>query len=197
LASWGTLDPGSSHGRTICWFIPAGLAASDLSLSPGCLAGAHQPLRRLCVGLASLMSWQGAAYALPVSTWLCCWQDETVAGGSVPRRCGFWCPWGLALVPMAVACLFLLADGPFTVLHRLAADCVREAPAPNFLPQRLSQWLALLANPHAILTQHGHWRFCHELGPSARDSIVLFPIAAYLGAGLLCLALSAIGWLPW
>jgi hypothetical protein len=165
LASWGTLILVFTWEDNVLVH-PAGLAALAICLFHlGAWRGRTSLYAGLCVGLSSLMSWQGAAYALPVMY------------GTLVLARWLW----LSVYWLAAHSL------SYTGLVHTAF----ESPSPNFLPQQPSQWLALLGNPRAILTHMGIG-VCHELGPSARDSMAMVPYLPYLGAGLLCLAL-----LPW
>ena len=188
LASWGTLILVFTWEDNVLVH-PAGLAALAICLFHlGAWRWRHSLYAGLAVGLSSLMSWQGAAYALPVM-----YVALVLAGRD--RR---W--WqrarDVALVPLGlVLARWLWLSLYWLTAHSLSyASLVRtafESPSPNFLPQGLSQWLALLGNPRAILTHMGIG-VCHELGPSVRDSSAIGPYLPYLGAGLLCLAL-----VPW
>jgi hypothetical protein len=188
LASWGTLILAFTWEDNVLVH-PAGLAALAICLFHlNSWRGRTSLYAGLCVGLSSLMSWQGAAYALPVMYVALLLAGRDRRWWKRARDVGL-VPLGLALARWLWLSVYWLTAHSlsYTGLLRTAF----ESPAPNFLPQRLSQWLALLANPRAILTHMGIG-VCHELGPSARDSIVLVPYWPYLGAGLLCLAL-----LPW
>ena len=188
LASWGTLILVFTWEDNVLGH-PAGLAALAICLFRlRAWQWRHSLYAGLLVGLSSLMSWQGAAYALPVM-----YGTLVLAGRD---RCWWQRARDVTLVPLGLALArWLWLSVYWLTAHSLSyAGLVRtafESPAPNFLPQRVSQWLALLGNPRAILTHMGIG-VSHELGPGARDSSVLVPYLPYLGAGLLCLAL-----VPW
>ncbi len=188
LSSWGTLILVFTWEDNVLVH-PTGLAALAICLFHlGKWSWRHSIYAGLLVGLSSLMSWQGAAYAFPViyTALVLCgrghrWQQRLRDAALVPL--------GLALAR------FIWLSTYWLTAHQLSyAGLIRtafERPLPSFLPKRPSEWLILLGNWRTILTHMGIG-VSHELGPSVRDSTAIVPYFPLLGACLLCL-----GVVPW
>jgi hypothetical protein len=136
------------------------------------------------VGLSSLMSWQGAAYLLPVGcaallagrnrAWLARLRDTmvvplTFAGTRALWTVGYW----LSASKLSLTTLLVTAF---------------ERPSPNFLPEAMKDWMTMLGNPRAILI-HAGIGVTHELGPSIRDLPGIQAHLHLLGGCLIGLAL--------
>jgi hypothetical protein len=188
LCSWGTLllvftwednilvHPGALAGLAVCIFRIGNWRARD-----SLLAGA-------CIGIASLMSWQGAAFAVPAI------YAAAVLGG--PGRA-----WHRRLVDAAVVPLALVATRTVWVgVYWLTATKLSftkllrgafERPSPNFLPEHLSGWWVLLGKWREILGHVGVG-VTHEVGPSLRDAAAVVPYLRYLG--MVLLGISFLSW---
>jgi len=136
------------------------------------------------VGIASLMSWQGAAYIFPAG------YAALVAGEGRAwwrrTRDALLVPIGLVIMRTAWVCIFWLS-APKLSLSRLLRIAF-ERPSPNFLPETLSGWLALLGKPREILV-HAGIGVTHELGPGIRDMPGIAAYYPFLGG---CLAISGL-----
>lgn len=189
LCSWGTLllvftwednilvHPGALAALAVCIFRVGNWRARD-----SVLAGA-------CAGIASLMSWQGASFALPAM------YAAALLGG--PGRAWYRRLADTALVPLGlvtlravwVAIYWLTAtELSLTRLLRTAF----ERPSPNYLPEHLLGWWSLLGKWREIL-DHVGVGVTHEVGPSLRDSAAAVPYLRYFGT--LLLALAFMSWL--
>jgi 4-amino-4-deoxy-L-arabinose transferase-like glycosyltransferase len=187
LTGWGTLLLAFTWEDNIL-FHPFALAALALclvridewrwrqSLAAGVLAG-----------LASLMSWQGAAFALPAiyaslvlasapTTWWRRLRDAALV------------PAGLVLARFAWAALYWLTTRQldFAGLVKTAF----ERPTPNFLPQHLAGWWALLGRWRELLAHLG-LGVTHELGPGVRDRVTSVPHQMAVGSTFVVLVFAA------
>lgn len=185
LLSWGTLllvftwednvlvHPGALAALAVCIFRIGKWRPRD-----SVVAGA-------CVGIASLMSWQGASYGLPVL-----YAAAFLAG---PRPSQWARIRDLALIPLALVAtraawvLFYWLTAMRLSLAKLLRIAF-ERPSPNYLPQRLSGWWALLCSWRQIL-EHLGIGVTHEAGPVLRDAAGIVRYLPYLGAFLLVFAL--------
>ena len=152
LCSWGTLllvftwednvlvHPGALAALTVCVFRVGDWRARD-----SILAG-------VCAGMASLMSWQGASFALPAM-----YVAAVLAG---PDRSWFRRLRDSALVPLglvamrAIWVLIYWITATQLSLPRLLRTAF-ERPSPNYLPEHLSGWWTLLGRWREILDHVG------------------------------------------
>lgn len=184
LTAWGTLILVFTWEDNVL-FHPAALAAVAICVfRVGHWRWQDSLYAGSLVGLSSLMSWQGAAFAIPV-----CYASLFLAGS----KSGWWqrlrdcalVPVGLVLARFGWVCIFwITAQGmPFTDLLRTAF----ERPVPSYLPKSYSSWIGLLGKWREILTHLG-MGVTHEIGPGIRDSAAVVPHLKILGACLLGLA---------
>jgi hypothetical protein len=186
LCSWGTLllvftwednvlvHPGALAALSVCVFRVGNWRARD-----SILAGAF-------IGIASLMSWQGASFALPVM----------YAAGILGGTGHAWyqrlantalVPLGLAAIRVTWVAIYWLTATKLSLLKLFRTAF--ERPSPNYLPENLLGWWALLGRWREVL-QHVGVGVTHEAGPSVRDSAAVVPYLHYLGILLLALAIS-------
>jgi hypothetical protein len=189
LCSWGTLllvftwednvlvHPGALAALTVCIFRVGNWRARD-----SLLAGA-------CIGIASLMSWQGASFALPAI------YAAAVLG--VPGLAWYRRLANTALVPLGLVAMravwvtiYWLTATKLSLLKLFQTAFGR--PSPNYLPEHLSGWWVLLGKWREIL-DHVGIGVTHEAGPSFRDSAALVPYLRFFG--ILLLAISLLAWL--
>jgi hypothetical protein len=176
--AWGTLILVFTWEDNLL-FHPGALAALTVGLlRVGDWRARDSLAAGLFAGLSSLMSWQGAAFALPAM----------VAAGVLaqPRRPA-WQRLGYALlVPAALAAtrfawvtVYWLTTRGMTFGTLLVTAF--EQPSPSFMPRGLGGWLALPGRWREILAHVG-LGVAHELGPAVRDSPALPQISTLLGA---------------
>jgi hypothetical protein len=189
LSSWGTLllvftwednvlvHPGALATLTVCIFRVGNWRSRD-----SLLAG-------VCAGLASLMSWQGASFALPAM-----YAAVVLAG---PGRAWHRRLSDAALVPLGLVAIravwvmaYWLTATKLSLLKLL--QTAFERPSPNYLPEHLSGWWTLLGRWREIL-DHVGIGVTHEAGPSFRDASALVPYWRHLG--ILLLAFALLSWL--
>ncbi len=189
LCSWGTLllvftwednvlvHPGALAALTVCIFRVGDWRARD-----SILAG-------VCAGMASLMSWQGASFALPAM-----YAAAVLAG---PDRSWFSRLRDSALVPLGLVAMrvvwvlsYWITDTQLS-LPRLLRTAF-ERPSPNYLPEHLPGWWALLGRWREIL-DHVGVGVTHEGGPSLRDAAAVVPYLRHLG--VLLLAIAFLSWI--
>jgi 4-amino-4-deoxy-L-arabinose transferase-like glycosyltransferase len=137
----------------------------------------HGLIAGFLVGIASLMSWQGAAYLLPVL------YAPLAAGGDRPwwarLRDTLLAPLGLVL-GRATWVFFYWVSASGLSLRTLFRTAF-ERPSPNYLPADLAGWIALAGKPGEIL-KHLGIGVTHELGPWLYDSPTVIPYLSLLGA---------------
>lgn len=129
-------------------------------------------------GIASLMSWQGASFALPAM-----YAAIFLGGSGQSRSLRFL---HAALIPVTLAAtratwvlLYWLTATRLsaTTLLRIAF----EPPSPNYLPANISGWWTLLTRWSEVL-KHLGIGLTHEAAPSIRDASWIVPYLPYLGA---------------
>ena len=184
VTAWGTLSLVFTWEDNVL-FHPAALAALAICVfRVGQWRWQDSLHAGLLVGLSSLMSWQGAAFAIPV-----CYASLFLAGSNRRwwqrlRDCAL-VPVGLVLARFAWVCGFwATAQGlPFSDLLRTAF----ERPVPSYLPKNYAGWIGLLGKWREVFTHLG-LGVTHEIGPGIRDAAAVVPYLKLLGASLLGLA---------
>jgi hypothetical protein len=189
LTGWGTLLLASTWEDNILFHPPALATLALCLLRIDAWRWRDSLLAGLLAGLASLMSWQGAAFALPAiyaSLFLAgahrSWWQRLRDGACVPA--------GLILARFAWASLYWLTAWQLDYPGLLKTAF--ERPSPNFLPQHLPGWLALLGRWRELLAHLG-LGMTHELGPGVRDSVTALPHLMALGT--VFLGLVVLAWL--
>jgi hypothetical protein len=188
LTSWGTLI------LTFTWednilFHPPALAVLAL-----CLVRIHEwrwqdsLAAGLLAGWSSLMSWQGAAFALPAM-----YVALFLAGPTRPwwqrLRDGVCVPAGLIAARFVWVGIYWLTAHQLSFRELLVTAF--ERPSPNFLPKDFAGWITLVGRWREGLAHMG-LGITHELGPGIRDSVIAVPQLKTIGVVLL--GLSVLLW---
>jgi hypothetical protein len=184
LTSWGTLILVFTWEDNVLFHPPALAALAVCVYRLGQWRWQDSFYGGLLVGLSSLMSWQGAAFAIPV-----CYAALVLAG----RQRRWWqrlrdfalVPMGVLLARFAWVCIFWITahELSFSALLKTAF----ERPVPSYLPKDLSNWVGLLGKWREIL-RHLGIGVTHEIGPGIRDAAYIVPHLKVLGACLLGIA---------
>ena len=184
LTGWGTLILVFTWEDNVL-FHPAALAALAICIfRVGEWRWQDSLFGGLLVGVSSLMSWQGAAFAIPV-VYAACFLSGPRSRWWQRLRDSAIVPAGVVLARLAWACIYWLTarELPFADLLRTAF----ERPVPSYLPRHFSDWIGLLGKWRDILTHLGTG-VTHELGPTVRDSVAVVPYLKVLGACFLGIA---------
>ena len=184
VTAWGTLILVFTWEDNVL-FHPAALAAMAVCIfRVGQWRWRDSLYAGALVGISSLMSWQGAAFAFPAM----------YAAFFLPGlRRRWWqrlrdsalVPAGIVLARFAWVCIYWV-----TARELAFADLVRtafERPTPSYLPQHLKGWITLVGKWRDVLTHLG-LGVTHEIGPGIRDSATVVPYLKTLGGCLLLLA---------
>jgi hypothetical protein len=189
VSAWGTLALVFTWEDNVLFHPPALAALAIAVFRVGRWRWQDSLVAGGLVGVSSLMSWQGAAFALPI-----CYAALFLPGNHSRwwQRLRDFClvPAGLVLARFAWVCVFWVTSQglPFADLLRTAF----ERPVPSYLPQGFSNWIGLLGKWREVLTHLG-LGVTHELGPGIRDAANVVPHLKVLGAVLL--GLSVLLWL--
>jgi hypothetical protein len=188
LTAWGTLILVATWEDNVL-VQPAALSALAVCLARiNAWRGRDSAWAGALVGLSSLMSWQGAAYLLPVGcAALLAGRERT---WTVRLRDALFVPMAFAGTRALWTIAFWMSASKLSLTTLLVTAF--ERPKPNFLPEAWKDWMAMLSKPRDILT-HAGIGLTHELGPSFQNLPGVWARLHLLG-GLL-IGISLLLWL--